>query len=121
VNSVINIFFSPTGTTKKVGEKISSSFKDNSVKQINLTSINEQEINLSSTDIAIIGMPVHRGCLPEIAIKQFKRIMGDKTPCILYVIYGNRDYGSALLKLKQLVSSQGLIPIAEGTFIGDHS
>ena len=77
MNSVYNIFFSPTGTTEKIGFQISKSFEGSNFKKINLTLATEQALNLSPSEIAIIGMPVHRGCLPEIAIKRFEKIKGN--------------------------------------------
>ena len=123
IEQAINIFFSPTGTTKKIVTAISTSLNIKNNNEINLT--NEYSdlniINIPSTSIAIIGIPVYRGGLPFEAVKRLNQISGKKTPAIINVIYGNRDYDNALIELKQIISRQGFVPIAEGAFIGEHS
>lgn len=48
-------------------------------------------------------------------------MQGDGTPCIIVVVYGNRDYEDALLELKNEVLMRGFIPVSAATFIGEHS
>lgn len=122
MSNIFNIFFSPTGTTKKVGDEISKSFKKSrEYKGINLTFKNINEVTLSKNDLALIGMPVYRGLLPDIALERFKMVRGNNTPAIIYVVYGNRHYDLALKQLRQQAILNGFIPVAEGTFIGEHS
>lgn len=121
MSDLYNINFSPTGCTNKIGDEICHGLNRTVYKKIDLTYEEKAVLNLDSTDIAIIGMPVYRGGLPDVAIARFKEIHGNATPCVVYVVYGNRDAGFALSELRQLASSQGFIPVAGGIFIGEHS
>lgn len=121
IMSVYKVFFSPTGTTKKVVNQIGKHFND--IKTIDLTLPKQRNriLDLNQEDILIIGLPVYAGRLPELIMDQLEHIKGQKTPAIIAVVYGNRDYDDALLELKDLMLKQGFLPIAAGAFIGQHS
>ncbi|WBW94970.1 hypothetical protein [Oceanirhabdus sp. W0125-5] len=50
-----------------------------------------------------------------------KKIKGENTLVVLVVVYGNREYDDSLIEMKDIFSSNGFIPIAGGSFIGEHS
>lgn len=80
-----------------------------------------QEIRILPDDLAIIGAPVYGGRLPAEAIKRFRQLKADKTPAVIIVVYGNREFEDALLELKNLAVELGFNPVAGGAFIGEHS
>ena len=119
---LVSIFFSPTGTTKKIIDTIISSFDIANHQQIDLTPpTNSCNKTLDPNQLTIIGMPIYRGCLPEEGIKRLKNIKGNNTPAITFVTYGNCNIGTALVELQEIAKKQGFSPIAGGTFIGEHS
>ena len=63
--TVIEIFFSPSGTTKKVAETISGNFgkEKETYDLLNFESSKE----LSGDDVAIVAMPIFAGRLPKAA------------------------------------------------------
>jgi ferredoxin len=123
VKQVKLIYFSPTGTTKKVLENIAKGITVEDIKHINLTLPDgaQQTILPFSDELVIIGSPVYGGRLPVDAIKRFKQIKANKTLAILIVVYGNRAFEDALLELKNLAIELGFNPVAGGAFIGEHS
>lgn len=74
-----------------------------------------------SDELAIISAPVYGGRLPADAISRFKKLKAGKTPAVLIVVYGNREFEDALLELKNLATELGFNPVAGGAFIGEHS
>ena len=116
------IYFSPTGTTRKVLEGIAGGITVEEAEHIDLTLPEgaRQTIPPFSTELVIIGAPVYGGRLPVDAIERFKQLKADKTPAVLIVVYGNREYEDALLELKHLAVELGFNPIAGGAFIGEH-
>jgi len=117
------IYFSPTGTTKKVLESIAEGIASENVEHIDLTLPEgaPQIIPSFSDELIIIGAPVYGGRLPADAVKRFKQLKASNTLAILVVVYGNREFEDALLELKNLALEFGFRPVAGGAFIGEHS
>ncbi len=123
VNGVNLIYFSPTGTTRKILESIAEGIAVEGVKHINLTlpDGNRETISPFSDELVIIGAPVYGGRLPVDAINRFKQLKAGNALAILIVVYGNREFEDALLELKNLAIELGFRPVAGGAFIGEHS
>jgi len=123
IKQVKLIYFSPTGTTRKVLESIAKGITVEDVEHIDLTPPQgaQQTIAPFSDDLVIIGAPVYGGRLPVVAINRFKQLKASNTLAILIVVYGNREFEDALLELKNLAIELGFNPVACGAFIGEHS
>jgi len=123
VKHVKLIYFSPTGTTKKVLESMAKGITVEDVEHINLTLPEgaQQKIPPFTDELVIIGAPVYGGRLPVDAINRFRQLKASKTLAILIVLYGNREFEDALLELKNLAIELGFNPVAGGAFIGEHS
>ena len=76
------ISFSATGTTKKIVRKISE--KLNFPETVYFDILKERNISLSlhENEIAIFGIPVYSGRVPEIVAETLKDIKGNKTLAI---------------------------------------
>ncbi len=121
ISKVNLVYFSPTGTGKKLVKEIASAMKLNT-DIIDLTPPNaNQSYKLGSDELAIFSTPVYEGRVPSTVINRLKMVKGDKTPAVIVVMYGNRAYEDALLELRDSVTEQGFLPIAGAAFIGQHS
>ncbi len=123
IKQVKLVYFSPTGTTRKVLESIAAGIGASDVEHINLTLPEgaQQTVPPLSDELVILGAPVYGGRLPVDAITRFKKLKADGTPAVLVVLYGNREFEDALLELKNLAVELGFNPVAGGAFIGEHS
>jgi ferredoxin len=123
INKATAVYFSPTGTTKKILEGFIEGFHVAMVKQIDLTlpAVKNQDFIIEKDGFAIIGAPVYGGRIPVTATQRLKRLKADKTPAVILVVYGNRAFEDALLELSVLVKEVGFIPVAAAAFIGEHS
>jgi ferredoxin/flavodoxin len=123
VKQVKLIYFSATGTTRKVLTSVAEGIAIEDVEHIDLTLPEEaqQTIPPFSDELVIIGAPVYGGRLPVDAIDRFKQLKANNTLAVLIVVYGNREFEDALLELKKLAIELGFNPIAGGAFIGEHS
>ncbi len=122
------IYFSPSGTTKQVVQKISNCFgsdcfgSEAKVKEYDLLQDRITEpLNFSSDDLVIIGMPVFAGRIPEVCLKQLSCFKGNNTFAVICVAYGNREYDDALLELYDIAEGQGFAVLAAGAFVTQHS
>lgn len=122
IEKVNLVYFSPTGNTKKTVENIARGIGLDTI-EYDLTSPEERDKKYSfdENDLVIIGAPVYSGRIPKLVEELFSGLSAQKSPAILVVTYGNREYDDALLELKNLSKTKGFIPIAAGAFIGEHT
>lgn len=119
MKKVTRIFFSPSGTTKKVVDKISANFKYE--KEIcDLLHFNASK-EFSKDDIVIVGMPVFAGRIPKTARNRLLKITGDNTKAIAVVNYGNAHVTDALLELVDVLKENNFDVIAAASTVSHHS
>jgi len=117
------IYFSPTGTSKSVVVAIAEGLEG--VGRFLETDLTHPGFTpctlLGPDDLAVIGVPVYAGRVPEIAEKRLKEIKGAGTPAVIVAVYGNREYEDALLELREIATARGFRVVAAAAFIGEHS
>jgi len=123
VEQVTLIYFSPTGTTRKVLQGIAEGIGVKNVVHVDLTlpADGEQHAVSFSDGLVLLGAPVYAGRLPAEVIKRFSHLKADNVLAVPIVLYGNREFEDALLELKRFATELGFCPIAGGAFIGEHS
>lgn len=90
--------------------------------EYDITDNNPKEtILLRSDELLVVGVPVYSGRVPEMAIERLNRIKGSDTPAIIVCVYGNRDFDDALIELKDIVRTNGFIPLSGAAVIAQHS
>lgn len=117
--SVTAIYFSPTDTSRKGACTIARTFK-NTYRELDLT-CQRAKVQFCSNEVVVFGAPVYGGRLFKGFVERLSGVQGDKTPCIVTVTYGNRDYDDALLEFCDLVTAQGFVPVAAAALIGQHT
>lgn len=123
IQSLKLVYFSPTGTTKSIIQRIAHGINQSNVELIDITKPNarKQQLKTSENELLIVAVPVYSGRVPVLLCEWLHSIKADKTPTVGIVVYGNRDYEDALLELKEILKKRGGIPIACAAFIGEHS
>ncbi len=112
------IYYSPTGTTKKIVKEIGKGLNIHQIKEYNLTTAPP---SFDGDGLTIIGLPTYSGRLPANAVKSMQKLKVNHAPVVIVVVYGNRDFDDALLELKDLVENIGFTVIAAAVFVGEHS
>lgn len=122
------MYFSPTGTTKKVVSEIAKKVAENTGKEktinnidFTLPKVRRELLSFTKEDLVIIGVPVYAGRVPNILLKYLNSLVGNGALAIPVVVYGNRDYDDALIELKDILDLNGFKVVAAGAFIGEHS
>lgn len=119
MKKVTRIFFSPSGTTKKVVDKIAGSFKYE--KEVcDLLHFNTDK-EFTENDIVIVGMPVFAGRIPKTARDRLSKLTGDNTKAIAVANYGNAKVGDALLELVDLLKENNFDVIGALSAVSHHS
>lgn len=119
MTNVTKIYFSPSGTTKKVVENLSDNF-EGTQETYDLLHFKENK-ELSEGDIAIVGMPIFAGRLPKSGRDRLAKIKGNNTKAIAIVNYGNAHVTDALLELVDLLKQNNFNVIAAASTVSHHS
>lgn len=116
------ITFSPTHTSRQIGEAIARGVESVPVKIWDITLPDATTPDTMPTNaLVIITLPVYGGHIAPIAVERLKDLKGNGTPAAVAVVYGNRAYEKALTELDAWISGAGFKVVAGGTFIGEHS
>ena len=119
MSKITNIFFSPSGTTKRVLSQMASNFdEENEICDL-LYFDGEKEF--SGDDIVIVGMPVFARRIPKTARARLSKLAGDNTKAIAVVNYGNAHVTDALIELVDLLKENNFDVIAAASTISHHS
>ncbi len=122
INLLNLVYFSPTGTTRKVLEGIATGIAPAMTEFTDLSSAGaELCFDKNQPDLVIIGMPTYASRIPLEAANIFKRLHSKGIPVVLVAVYGNNKFGDILLEMKDIAVSGGFVPIAAAAFIGEHS
>lgn len=123
IKRVVTLYFSPTDTTKKVVQAVAGGLDVPEMIELDRTSFNSrwEGAKLEAGDVAVIGVPVYYGRAPKLLVEFFRYIEAHNIPAVVVAVYGNRDYGDALLELVNESKKHGFLPVAAGAFIGQHS
>lgn len=115
------ITFSPTHTSKQVGEAIVRGTGFSEVTETDLTLQPVDALEIPEDKLVVITVPVYGGKVAPLALERMKGIHTSGAPVVLAVVYGNRAYEKALAELDTFISERGFKVIAGATFIGEHS
>ncbi len=117
------IYFSTTGTTKKILDGICKGLNIEEPHTLDLTVPrvrNLQRIDIEE-DIVIIGVPVYEERIPCFLNNVLNNINGYGKPVILVSVYGNIGSGVALNELQELCAKKNMNVVGAASFIGEHS
>ena len=127
INKVWAVYFSATGTTRKVVEHIAIAIGrkiDLQVNTIDFTfpDVRNQELVFGADELVVFGTPVYAGRVPNVLLPFLKdKVKAKGAIAIPVVLFGNRAYDDALIELRNILEEDGFHTIAAGAFIGEHS
>ena len=98
INEVHFIYFSPTRTSKQVGEAIVRGTGLTNVVTTNLT-LHTAEVDIPENTLTVIAVPVYGGKVAPLAMERLQGIRASGSPVVLVAVYGNRAYEKALIEL----------------------
>lgn len=116
------VYFSPTGTSKRVLELLGQSIGLPVASHLDLTPAGiDDTVTIGGNELTMIAIPVYAGRVAATAVERLSRLQGEGGPVVLVVLYGNREFEDALIELRDLAVSAGFRPLAGCSFIGEHS
>lgn len=126
MKKVWSMYFSGTGTTKKVVKRIGNTLGEKlGVERgnINFTpkASREKEYTFSKEEIVVLGVPVIAGRVPNLLLNFLDTIRGEGALAVPIVLFGNRNYDDALIELRDILLKDGFFVVGAGAFVGEHS
>lgn len=122
INQSTIMYFSPTGSTRKIVHAIASS-AGLSPCEMDLTTpgIPDEKMQFGKDHFLLLGFPVYSGRVPETLRERLKFLQGNNTPVAFIATYGNREYDDALLEMRMLLAEKGFVCVAAAAFVTQHS
>ena len=114
-----NIYFSPTGGTKKVADILVSNLAGAFCNVDICRDI--EKMTLQAEDVCLVSVPSFAGRVPGIAIERIKKISGNGAKAILNCVYGNREWDDTLTELQDTLESCGFTCVAAIAAVAEHS
>lgn len=121
------IYFSGTGTTRRTVERIAGGI----ASRLNLPAesvdfsrpaVRQETLGFGEKDLVVFGTPVYAGRVPNVLLPFLReRVVGGGALVVPVVLFGNRNYDDALIELRNILTADGMHPIAAGAFVGEHS
>jgi len=121
--SVTVVYFSPTGTTKKIAEAIALGLHAEKTEYIDITGPTERN-NIKRaihSDILVLGFPVYEEHIPDEVRKYLRSASVKVHASVLFCVYGNVAFGKSLREAYGIMKSKQAPAISLGAFIGEHS
>ena len=122
INELKLVYFSPTGSTRKIMMETARSIDAKSVSfDLSVYKAKKPALKFGANDLAVFGIPVYYGRVPALFMEYLQNISGNGTPAVLIATYGCREYEDALLELKTELEGRGFKAIAAAAFPTEHS
>ena len=114
-----NIYFSPTGGTKRVADILIGNLGGECC-EIDLCREIES-FSLQADDVCLVSVPSFAGRVPQIALERLKKISGNGAKAILNCVYGNREWDDTLTELQDTLELCGFVCVAAVAAVAEHS
>ena len=114
-----NIYFSPTGGTKKVADILAKELFSEYVNVDLCRSIGAA--SLDADDVCIVSVPSYGGRVPAVAIERLRRFSANGAKAILVCVYGNREWEDTLTELQDTLEACGFVCVAAVAAVAEHS
>lgn len=111
------ITFSPTGGTDRVADLLCGALHSQWT-QVDL--MEEVTLQTTASDLCLVAVPSFGGRVPDLAVQRLKGITGP-AKAVLVCVYGNRAYEDTLAELQDILTEQGLRPVAAVAAVAEHS
>ena len=118
--NVTALYFSPTGGSKRSALSLAAALAPEGFAELDIT-CGAVAGDFGPGDVVVFSVPCYNGRVPEVAAGRLEQVHGHRTPCIISITYGNRDYDDSLLKLQDIVQRQGFIVQGAAALVGQHT
>ena len=121
--SVQCLFFSPTGSTRKIAETVAMGTGLPASAPISITTPRDRDSFSGQIegDLLIVGVPVYAGRFPALILPPLGKVEGTGRWALPVAVCGNVRMGTCLAELCVVLKRQGFTIPAAGNFVAQHS
>jgi ferredoxin len=121
--TVQSIYFSPTGTTRRILSTMEEHIGLPLSTNIDLTFPKERDAFTGKVqgDILLVGLPVYGGSPPLPMLEPLSRIEGGGKWAIPVAVYGNRSADTCVEEMAKILRKRGFKILAGASFVAEHS
>lgn len=123
VNSVQCLYFSPTGSTRRIVGAIADGTGMSVAAPISITTPRDRDSFSGQLDgdLLIVGVPVYTGRFPSLILSPLSKVDGTGRWALPVAVCGNVRMGTCLADLCAILKRQGFAIPAAGNFVAQHS
>lgn len=114
-----NIYFSPTGGTKKVADILTENLQGDFLL-VDLCHDIEPMV-LQEEDVCLISVPSYGGRVPAVNLERLRKVQGNGAKAVLNCVYGNRHWDDTLTELQDTLEACGFVCVAAIAAVAEHS
>ena len=115
------VFFSATGTTKKIVWAISRGLNCETLFTDITLPANRKRYQPIHSDIILIATPIYAERIPQFVFEFMEQIEGEGKPLAVVSVYGNMGFGISLAQFEAFALKNHFCLAAAGAFIGEHT
>lgn len=125
-NKVRAVYFSPTGTTKKIVTAVAGCIGTElalTVEEYDFAppAMRSEGVTFGSNEIVVFGVPTYAGRIPNVLLKYLATVKAEGALAVPVALYGNRNFDDSLKELQSILEENGFHTVAGAAFIGEHS
>lgn len=120
----IEIFFSPTGGTRKVCDALTRAIDNGEPTVIDMAKpewTNSVQHIVPTDCLAVIAAPSFAGRVPSTMAARMAQVRAEGGKAVIVCVYGNRAYDDTLVELQDLAEQSGFTVVAAVAAIAEHS
>ena len=117
------VYFSPTGSTRKIIRSFCAAITSSPPVECDLTLPRHRKgaIPEVKEDLLVLGFPVYEEKIPDQITGLLDRLEGNNTPAVILAVYGGVDYGVSLQQARSILERSGCTVIGAAAFVAEHS
>ncbi len=117
------VYWSPTGTTRKILETVAENMSLNKMKSVDLTRplIRDQFEGELKGDLILVGTSVYGGSIPSMILEPLNKLKGEGKWAIPIAVYGTRSPEACLEEMSGLLRTREFKILAAANFVAEHS
>lgn len=116
-----NLFFSPTGGTRKITYALMDGFNEKFINVNLITGKNIDQLEFSEDDFCFVAVPSYGGRVPSPVYDILHKFNGNGARAALVVAYGNRGIDDTLCELSDILENVHFRCIAGIEAVAEHS
>lgn len=123
IRKVQSLYFSPTGSTKKILEAVTRGIDLPHADAIDITLPKSRDSwsGEFEGDLLLVGVPVYGSTFPSLLLPSLMKLRGEGRLAVPIAVFGNCKIGACLPEVSAILKKGGFTIPAAGNFVSQHA